>query len=112
MEKTYYEAYAELDRRNWWFTSRARIIEAVVRRWSPAKETGLVCDVGCGPTTTLSSLLSPSYNVVGLDVSPIAVEVARRHGRNAIECLSLSEYVSSGQKADLILLLDLSLIHI
>jgi SAM-dependent methyltransferase len=59
---------------------------APVRRWPAAERRGLrwvrgrVLDVGCGPGRVALELQARGYEVVGIDPSPGAVEVAHRRG--------------------------------
>jgi SAM-dependent methyltransferase len=55
-----------------------------VDRWACEHATGRVLDVGCGAGRHAVPLAARGFDVVGLDVSPGAVEVTTRRGAKAV----------------------------
>jgi SAM-dependent methyltransferase len=55
-----------------------------VERWAVARVTGRVLDVGCGAGRHALPLAARGHDVVGVDASPGAVEVARARGVAAL----------------------------
>jgi len=49
-----------------------------------AHATGPVLDIGCGPGRHLAALAALGYDGLGLDLSPVAVRIARARGAEAI----------------------------
>lgn len=88
---------------------------AALRRWlGPvtdvdrrvlARATGPVLDVGCGPGRHVHALASRGVLALGVDVSPAAVTLARRHGVAVIE-QSIFERIPGAGRWRSALLLD------
>jgi SAM-dependent methyltransferase len=49
-----------------------------------AHATGPILDIGCGPGRHLAALAALGYDGLGLDLSPVAVRIARARGAEAI----------------------------
>jgi SAM-dependent methyltransferase len=70
---------------------------APVRRWLPVERRmlrlvrGRVLDVGCGPGRVGLELQRRGHEVVGIDTSPGAIEVARERGLGGAHVLALEE---------------------
>jgi SAM-dependent methyltransferase len=93
------------------FTGDARYYLAPFRKWWPQERRamrfvrGRVLDLGCGAGRVSLHLQNRGLDVVGLDVSPLAVEVAR--GRGAVDARvgTVATAVKDGELFDTILLL-------
>lgn len=69
----------EIERSHWWFAGRRAVILASLRRFVPPGSRLL--DFGCG-AGGLTAEIAREYDVVGVDFSAPALEVARRRGLN------------------------------
>lgn len=79
----YYRRLARLERRHPWFLGTRRVATEVITTVLGRPTGGLrVLDVGCGTGATLAWLqrLAGRRAVVGVDVAPAAVRLARRSG--------------------------------
>lgn len=65
--------------------------------WSPAEQEsmsyvrGRVLDIGCGAGRHVLHLQEKGFDVVGIDLSPLAVEVCRRRGVRDARVMSITE---------------------
>jgi SAM-dependent methyltransferase len=66
---------------------------------------GQVLDVGCGAGRVGLHLQSRGHEVVGIDVSPLAVEVAQQRGLTDVRLGTLDRAIRAGERFDTILLL-------
>ncbi|MBO0702897.1 MAG: class I SAM-dependent methyltransferase [Candidatus Dormibacteraeota bacterium] len=77
-------------------TTEARYFHPI-RRWSEPERRairmarGRVLDVGCGPGRVALHLQARGHEVVGIDVSPLAVRVARARGVRDARVLALED---------------------
>jgi SAM-dependent methyltransferase len=84
-----------------------------LRRWlAPADPADLlaldyaaapVLDVGCGPGRLLAALEARGRAATGIDVSPVAVRLARRRGGHAVRASVYSPRVPAGAWASVLL---------
>ena len=82
MDEALYDEIFLLESRHWWFRSKRRIAQALLRRHLPPRAEGRlrVCDVGCGCGMMLLDLHAAGYEAVGVDDSPKALDYCRRRG--------------------------------
>ena len=71
------ERLAGLEDRSWWHESRRDLVRAFLRKVR-LPEQAAALDVGCGTGGSLQLLSEFASRVVGLDVSPHRIEIARR----------------------------------
>jgi SAM-dependent methyltransferase len=83
---------------------------APLRRWPPAERRGLrwvrgrALDVGVGAGRVALELQARGHEVVGIDVSPLAVEVARRRGVRQAEVRAFDEVDAGMGRFDTVVL--------
>lgn len=70
-----FEAHARLEDTHWWFRGRRAVLGAVLERWLPPGRHRIL-DVGSG-TGAMPEMLTRFGEVVGVEPSPLAAEVAR-----------------------------------
>lgn len=77
MEQSEYEQTYELEDSHWWFVSRRRLANALLEQWTKIEREQLILDVGCGTGGNLE-LLAHRGVATGIDLSPLALNLARR----------------------------------
>src|SRR5215467_3581892 len=84
MQPDTYRMLANRQDKYWWHRARRKMSVALLRRYG-ARSEGCWVDLGCGPGGNLiiSSEFRPRLTV-GVDVSPIALELARTRAGNAV----------------------------
>jgi SAM-dependent methyltransferase len=93
------------------FTGDARYYLAPFRNWWPQERRamrfvrGRVLDLGCGAGRVSLELQRRGLEVVGVDVSPLAVEVARKRGAADARVGTVATALQGGELFDTILLL-------
>lgn len=81
MNKEEFDTHAALEDYHWWFRARRMILWEIIQKWIfPVPKTLL--EIGCGTGGNLLFFQSRFARVVGLDLSPAAVRLAR--GRTAL----------------------------
>ena len=71
-----YKQHARLEDTHWWFKARRKIILSVLQRFSPKDYQHLV-EIGCGTGGNLKFLGQYYKHILGVDISPYAVEFAK-----------------------------------
>jgi SAM-dependent methyltransferase len=93
------------------FTSDPSYFLAPFRRWWTQERRamrfvrGRVLDVGCGAGRVSLHLQNRGFDVVGIDVSALSVQIARRRGAVDARVGTLDTAVEAGERFDTILLL-------
>jgi len=67
----------ELEDSYWWFVGRRRLAASLIEQWMPSELVGPILDVGCGTGGNLAFLARWGRGV-GIDLSPLALDFARR----------------------------------
>lgn len=84
---------------------------APVRAWWPQERRALrhvrgrVLDLGCGAGRVALELQRRGHDVVAVDLSPLAVEVARKRGVADARAVTVDELVRGGERFDSVVLL-------
>jgi SAM-dependent methyltransferase len=93
------------------FTGDPSYYLAPFRRWWPQERRamrfvrGRILDVGCGAGRVSLYLQNRGLDVVGIDVSPLAIELARQRGAVDVRIGTLETALESGERFDTVLLL-------
>lgn len=76
MDRPEYESMFELEDVHWWFVGRRRLALALIDQFIQFEAGARILDVGCGTGGNLQAM-APYGQVHGLDISPIAIDLAR-----------------------------------
>jgi SAM-dependent methyltransferase len=77
MERTEYQKLYELEDSYWWFVGRRQLVTTLIQTWASNGQVGPILDVGCGAGGNLEFLAHWGCET-GIDLSPIALDYARR----------------------------------
>ncbi len=96
-------------------TSEGHVLDLPAHRWFAAagvaeervldETVGPALDVGCGPGRHLVALAERRVFSLGIDISPVFLDIARRHGVNVLE-RSIFDHVPGAGRWRTALLLD------
>jgi len=100
-----YEIFNRSEERHWWFIARRRIILSLVKSLLSPTGRSRILDVGCGMGATLEALQSLG-DATGVDISPQAVEFARKRGCKDVRLVMTGELPFSTGEFDLIVAMD------
>ena len=85
MDRSVYEAMADLDQRHWWYRARREVVAALIRRRALPPKGARVLEVGCGTGHNLA-MLGEFGTVDALEVDDTARTLAeKRLGRPAFK---------------------------
>lgn len=105
MQDFIYHSQFSLEDNYWWFVARNRIVESFVKKYIKLNNDSFILDIGCGPGA-MSKVISENYNVVGIDMSPLAVEYARKRGLNHIYNSKLEDFDHKNYNISAAIMLD------
>ncbi|MBN1234158.1 MAG: class I SAM-dependent methyltransferase [Candidatus Coatesbacteria bacterium] len=107
MEKEQFEAFDEFEDNHWWFKARRKIITDIIDEITERNPEVFIFEIGMGTGGTLRDL-SRFYKVAGSDISPDAVEKAKKRVPEAKIILGRApdDIVEFIERTDVLLLLD------
>ncbi len=88
------DGYVDVGDLDYYFTEYERW--GAIERRMPEFATGRVLDVGCGAGRHVLHLQGLGHDAVGIDASPLAIEVARRRGAKNAFAISVDDFVAGG----------------
>jgi SAM-dependent methyltransferase len=93
MRRDFEDRYHHVENEHWWFAGRRDLLSLMLRR-ANAGPACRVLDVGCSAGATIRRLQRDGYiSVVGIDISPQAIERCRNQGLQEV-------HVMDGQAPD------------
>lgn len=105
MDPGEYERMYQLEDLHWWFVSRRRLARALIERWMEPKPRLCLLDVGCGTGGNLA-FLGQENSGTGVDLSPLALSLARRRDQARLVQASSLALPYPDQAFDLVTLFD------
>lgn len=106
MDRAFYDRYAQLQDRHWWFVGRRRIIAEQAQRVLGARAgAAQILDVGCGTGTMLAEL-SRLGTVRGTEAEQAAVDHCQRRGFGEVALASGPPLPYPDASFDLVTILD------
>lgn len=77
MDRPEYESMYRLEDTHWWFVGRQKLALSLIQQWITFTPRARILDVGCGTGGNVQ-VLNRHACAMGLDISPIALDFARR----------------------------------
>lgn len=105
MDESVYHLHYEQEESHWWFAARKQIIARIIEQWGNLSPGDTVLDIGCG-TGAILKYLSNTYRVVGIDMSPLAVEYCHKRGLDEVFVMPAEEFPREKYDVKAALLLD------
>jgi SAM-dependent methyltransferase len=105
MDESVYHLHYQQEESHWWFAARMEIIDEIIRTWGNLKPGDTILDIGCG-TGAILKRLSDRYNVVGIDMSPLAVKYSKKRGLTDVFEMPAEEFPKDKYNVKAALLLD------
>ncbi|MEO5931417.1 MAG: class I SAM-dependent methyltransferase [Candidatus Kapaibacterium sp.] len=105
MDESLYHLHYKQEESHWWFAARSEIVRRIIERYGNLNKGDTILDIGCG-TGAIMKELSKSYNMVGIDMSPLAVEYSKKRGLTNVFQMSAQEFPKEKFNVKAVLLLD------
>ena len=107
MKSAQFQLHAAIEESHWWFTSRRKILRAIVNEFIPPKSEKRIVDIGCGTGANIAAF-ADGYECTGIDPSADSIDLAKGRFPHVQFCCgdALRDFQDSIQKADIILLTD------
>lgn len=105
MDESVYHLHYEQEEKHWWFAARAVIVREIIEKYGNLAPGDTILDIGCGTGAILKSL-SETYRVVGIDMSPLAVEYSKKRGLTDVFEMPVEEFPADQYDVRAALLLD------
>jgi SAM-dependent methyltransferase len=106
MEEPLYDEMFFMEERHWWFRARREIVFSLIRRYAGDFNELKVLEPGCGCGSTLAGLSKRCRQVMGIDLSPRAIEFCRSRGVPVVQGELPGALNLSDADYDVVLLLD------
>ena len=104
MDQRLLKTMLDVDEQHWWYRGRRQVIRAELDRL-PLPSDARILDAGCGSGRTLEELVDYG-TVAGLELDPVAAEVARGRGCGEVQVGRVEELPWPADDFDLITCLD------
>ncbi|MBM2816575.1 MAG: 2-polyprenyl-3-methyl-5-hydroxy-6-metoxy-1,4-benzoquinol methylase [Ignavibacteria bacterium] len=91
MEEIVYHTNYELEDNYWWFVARNEILGRIIEEKTDLKQEDTALDVGCGTGGTMK-YFSSRFDMLGLDMSPIALDYCRKRGLTKLYSCTFDEF--------------------
>ena len=85
MNRPEYELMYAREETDWWYVGRRNMARSLIERQVWPESNALILDVGCGTGGNLTTL-APYGSVIGVDLSVVALDLARQH--RSVYCLA------------------------
>ena len=105
MDDALYHLHYQQEESHWWFAARSEIVRRIIARYGNLQPGDTILDIGCGTGAILKEL-SQTYNAVGIDMSPLAIEYSKKRGLANVFQMTVQEFPRDKFNVKGILLLD------
>jgi SAM-dependent methyltransferase len=105
MDDQLYHLHYTQEESHWWFAARSEIVRRIIDQYGGLKPGDTILDIGCGTGAILRDL-SSKYNVVGIDMSPLAIEYSKKRGLKNVFQMPVQEFPKEKFNVKAAILLD------
>jgi len=106
MDLQEYSIMFHVENTHWWYAGMEKITRAFLKKMDVSASTRSVLDAGCGTGSGMSTYLADYGSVVGVDISPIALEFCRKRGLASLALASVTEIPFPAESFDLVTSFD------